>query len=208
MELYTTSRSANGVKALVAATLLDCDVTVHTVDVYAGEGRRAAFLALNPAGKVPTLVHGDQVLWESNAILQYLAESCGPARWWGVTAAERADVSRWLFWESAHWQPTLTSLLAVSVGHRLGLGPPPTDPVAWHAPAFVALANLLDTQLADRSFVTGESMTVADLSLAAMLIYDDGSFPVERWPHLARWRRRVHGLPAWAAAVQDTPWGQ
>ncbi len=72
------------------------------MNVYRGEGRAPEFLAKNPWGKVPTLVDGDFVLWESNAILLYASEAHGEDRLWSREPRERADISRWVFWESAH----------------------------------------------------------------------------------------------------------
>lgn len=77
LTLYTTPLSANGRKVLAVSHHLGLDPTVELIDVYKGEGRRPAYLALNPWGKIPTLVDDDFTLWESNAILQYLSEAYG-----------------------------------------------------------------------------------------------------------------------------------
>ena len=117
--LFTTPLSANGRKTVALSRHLALDPDVVDVNVYQGEGQRAEFLEINPSGKVPTLVDDDLTLWESNAILQYISEAYGEFRLWSREPGPRANIARWLFWESAHWQPALTSVIAQHVGHVL-----------------------------------------------------------------------------------------
>ena len=72
------------------------------VDLSRGEQRTPDYLALNPTGRTPTLVDGDFVLWESNAIMQYLA-SGKPNALLPDDARTRADIARWQSWQLAHW---------------------------------------------------------------------------------------------------------
>ena len=109
--LYTTPLSANGRKVMAASHHLKLQPEVKLINVYKGEGRTPEYLAVNPWGKIPTLVDGELTLWESNAILQYLSEAYGDYKLWSQDPKRRADISRWLFWESAHWQPAFQSLL-------------------------------------------------------------------------------------------------
>src|SRR5262249_16869028 len=123
LKLYTTPLSANGRKVLAVSHHLGLDPEVTLVNVYKGEGRAANYLAINPWGKVPTLVAGELTLWESNAILQSLSDAGGDFKLWSCDPKGRADISRWLFWESSHWQPAFiqTPNLAAFVGKALGL---------------------------------------------------------------------------------------
>src|SRR6185503_9506677 len=187
--LYTTPLSANGRKPLAVSRQLALSIELQTVNVYRGEGRAAAYLALNTQGKVPTLVDGDLVLWESNAILQYLAEAYGDYALWSRSPKRRADLTRWLFWESAHWQPTLTQVLTPVVAQRLALGDTGLSASAnWSLPAFQDLARLLDVQLLGRPFVGGDELTIADFSIAGMMTYARiGSFPFDVYTGIAAW---------------------
>ena len=72
--LYTTALSANGRKVLALVEHLGLDAEIRETNVYAGAGQTESYLAINPQGKIPTLVEGDFRLSESNAILQYLAD--------------------------------------------------------------------------------------------------------------------------------------
>lgn len=205
--LYTTPLSANGRKPLAVSHQLGLMPEVKLVNVYRGEGRAEAYLALNPQGKVPTLVDGDLVLWESNAILQYLAEAYGDFALWSREPKRRADLSRWLFWEASQWQPTLTQVLAPVVAQRLGVGggsaPARAD---WSSASFQSLAKLLDAQLHRRPFIGGEELTLADFSVAGMMTYARiASFPFDAYPNVAGWYGRIEALPAWQS-TRDPLW--
>jgi len=201
--LYTTPLSANGRKPLAVVRHLGLAVEVETIDVYRGAGRAPEYLAVQPAGKIPALVDGDFTLWESNAILLYLAEAHGAGALWSDDARERADIARWLFWEASQWQPALIAVLAPFVGHALGLGPAAV--VDWSSARLQALAQLADTHLAGRSFFVGERLTIADLSVAGMMTYARAAaFPWDSYPGLAAWYARIERLEGWRATAVET----
>lgn len=200
--LYTTRLSANGRKVLAAALHLGLDPEVREVNVYRGEGRSPAYLAVHPLGKIPSLVEGELVLWESNAILQYLDAAHGAHALSSPDPAERADVARWLFFETGHWQPAWTGPLAPLVGHRLvpEAVPAPTRPPDWDDPALRPVLALAEAHLEARDFFACGRLTLADFSLAGMTTYlRAAAFPFERWPALAAWHARIEALPAWRA---------
>jgi glutathione S-transferase len=205
--LYTTPLSANGRKALAVSLQLGLDPKVMLVNVYKGEGRATDYLSVNPQGKVPSLVDGSLMLWESNAILIYLAEAYGDSKLWSTDPKRRADLSRWLFWESSHWQPTLTEVLRPVVAQKLGLAP--TEPKAqadYDSPAFQSVAGLLDVQLSDRPYVGGRELTIADFSIAGMMTYARAcDFPFDRYANIAKWYSHIEALPAWKNTA-SAPW--
>lgn len=207
--LYTTPLSANGRKALAASLQLGLDPKVMLVNVYKGEGRASDYLSVNPQGKVPSLVDGSLMLWESNAILQYLAEAYGDNRLWSTDPKRRADLSRWMFWESSHWQPTLTEVMRPVVAQKLGLAPAsPKAKADWSNPQFQSLAELLDIQLSDRLFIGGAELTIADFALAGMMTYAHASeFPFESYPNIGKWYMRIEALPAWQQTA-SAPWSE
>lgn len=204
--LYTTALSANGRKALAAVRHLALDLEVVEVNVYRGEGQSAAYRALNPLGKIPTLVDGDFVLWESNAILAYLSDAYGGGALLGKTARERADVLRWMFWEGSHWQPALIRVLAPRVGQVLFSTPgePVTPP--WDDAELGVSLRLLGSVLQSRRFVCGDEISAADFAVAGMTTYFGAAgFPEEAHPSIAAWLRRMDDLPAWASTAV-APW--
>jgi glutathione S-transferase len=205
--LYATPLSANGRKALAVSQHLELTPQVVLINVYRGEGRAAEYLAVNPQGKVPSLVDGNLMLWESNAILQYLAEAHGDYRLWSRDPRRRADLSRWLFWEAAHWQPTLGDVLRPVVAQKLGLTPgaPPAH-ADYENPTFRSLAQLLDGQLASGRFIGGDELTLPDFAIAAMMTYARvAAFPFDVYTNIARWFARIEALPAWQSTAAP-PW--
>ncbi|HZR83942.1 MAG TPA: glutathione S-transferase family protein [Candidatus Binatia bacterium] len=208
--LYATPLSANGRKVLAAGRHLGLAVDVRIVDVYRGEGRSPEYLALHPLGKIPALVDGDLVLWESNAILMYLSERHAGFRLWSRDPAERADIARWLFWEASEWQPALAQILAGFVGRLVVpqmAALPPVD-VDWADARFRRVAGFLEGHLDGRQYVagSGRDLTLADLSVAGMMTYARAAgFPSTAFPALAAWYARIEALEAWQATAAG-PW--
>jgi len=205
--LYTTAVSANGRKALAVVKHLSLDVDIECVNVYRGEGSAASYRALNPWGKVPTLVDGDFVLWESNAILVYLAETYADYALSDRDPRVRANILRWMFWESSHWQPTLARVLAPRVAQILfpspGIAP---VPVSWDDAELGALLRVLSAVLESNRFVCGPAVSLADFSIAGMTPYFRATgFPDREYPSIAAWLRRTNELPAWRATEVE-PW--
>lgn len=173
------------------------------MDVYRGEGRDPAYLAINPSGKIPALVDGDLTLCESNAILLYLAEVHGGGRLVPRDAAGRARMHQWLFWEAAHWQPAVTTVLAAFVGHRLlpDVLPAPTRDPDWADEAFRAQLGRLEARLAESPWLAGGDASLADLSVAGMATYfRAAAFPFDAHPALADWYARIEARPSWRAS--------
>lgn len=207
LKLYTTPLSANGRKVLMVSHHLGLSPEIHLVNVYRGQGRTPEYLAINPSGKIPSLVDSGLALWESNAILIYLAEAYGDCRLWATTPLARADIARWLFWESSQWQPALIAVLRDFVRQQLfpSPGEAPTR-VNWADATFLSQAGLLNGQLAGRPFLLGDELTLADFSVGAMMMYvRPAAFPFDAYPHIGEWLERIEALPAWQAAAQPQP---
>jgi glutathione S-transferase len=206
--LYSTALSANGRKVLAVARHLGVRAGVREVNVYRGEGRTSDYLAIHPSGKIPALVDGDFVLWESNAILQYLDEAYGDFRLSSRDARRRADVARWMFFEASQWQPTLVPVLSARVGHLLlpDLLPAPARAPTWEDAALAPVLGLVEAHLAARDFFTGSDLTLADFAMAGMATYFRAcDFPFASFPGLRAWYARVEALPAWRDTAAP-PW--
>ncbi|MEZ4384892.1 MAG: glutathione S-transferase family protein [Nannocystaceae bacterium] len=200
LTLYTTALSANGRKPLAVARHLGLEVDVREVNVYRGDGATSRYRAVNPFGKIPTLVDGELVLWESNAIARYLDEAYGDGALSGRGPVERATIGRWLFWEAAHWQPAMGRILAPIVGHRVRPDaiPPPSAAPDWRDPALAPLLTFLEGQLAEERWLALDRLTLADLVVAAMMTYAAiASFPAAAYPAVRRWYAEVAALDAW-----------
>jgi len=107
IELYVFPPSPHAFKVMAVASHLDIDYALHMVDLRKGEQKAPHYAALNPNMRMPTLKDGDYVLWESNAIAQYLALKRPESGLLPKDERARLEVTRWQFWELAHWDPAL-----------------------------------------------------------------------------------------------------
>jgi glutathione S-transferase len=156
---------------------------------------------LNPNARVPTLVDGDVVIWESHTILRYLATVHRPTLT-GATPAERTDVERWMDWLLAHLN---TPYVAVFQGARKKLEERGPDFAAQSAD-LIAQLKILDGHIAGRSWFALDRLTIADMALAT-IVKRCLEFPIERptYPELERWQRSMDARPAFAVAIGARP---
>src|SRR5262249_35454712 len=157
------------------------------VRLHKAEHRRPEFLAINPMGRVPALCDGDLVLWESNAICQYLADRAGDTAFFPADPRIRASIARWLFWEAGTWSPVTDVFTPENVRKpMLGIGTPDPARLADAEERFRPLARLLNDQLAGREFLLGDSVTLADFVVAGAATYvERGRIPINDYPHAA-----------------------
>jgi len=207
MKLYGFPASPNTWKVRALASYLKTPLEFELVDLTKGAQRSPAYLAINPTGRTPTLVDGDFRLWESNAILQYLAaKSASPL--WPSDVQARADVSRWQFWQLAHWgaeacQPITFQRL---VKKFLNLGPPDEMVLANATECFNKEAAMLDAHLAKQKYLVGNALTVADFAVAAPLFYaKQAEMPLGAYGNLRGWFERVAALPCWSETAPQLP---
>ena len=111
IELYVFPPSPRAFKVMAVATYLGIEPTLHTLDLIKGDQKSPEYAALNPNMRMPTLKDGDYVLWESNAIMQYLASKRPESGLLPSDEKGRLDVTRWQFWDLAHWDPTCAVFL-------------------------------------------------------------------------------------------------
>src|SRR5581483_2356262 len=161
MKLYLHPTAPNCIKVVVIAALLDIALDTEVVDLFSDAQRQPGYLETNPNGLVPSLRDGDFVLWESNAIMQYLAASEPGNVLWPADEQIRADVVRWQFWELAHWTPAVSAYLRENLFKKLkGLGDPNTDELRKADANFHPLACLLNAHLAKRGYLVGDGLTL------------------------------------------------
>ena len=102
MKLYAFPPSPNTWKVRAVAAHLGVPLELELVDLIKGGSHSPDYLAINPTGRTPTLVDGDFKLWESTAIMQYIA-SQKPNSLWPNDARAQADIARWQSWQLAHF---------------------------------------------------------------------------------------------------------
>lgn len=198
MKLYYFPPSPNTRKVHAVAIHLELPLELQLVDLQKGEQRTPEFVQLNPTGRTPVLQDGEFILWESNAIMQYLASQRSNSLWPEVPQI-RADIMRWQSWQLAHWYQVCQPLQYENfVKPLLQLGEPDLQVVQSTTARFHAEAIILNQYLAEREFLVNDTLTLADFSVASDLTYAvPGRFPLEDYPHIRTWYSRIEQLPAW-----------
>jgi glutathione S-transferase len=166
MKLYDFAFSPNSMKVRAVGYELGLTFEHVPVDLVKGASRTPAFLEINPNGRVPVLVDGDFVLWESVAILKYLSNKRDGAL---VPKDPRgqAEMDRWLAWQLAHLQPAMRKVAFERIVKKLtGQGPPNDAVIAEGTAEFGTLTEILDRALGDKDYLAG-SLSLADFALAA-----------------------------------------
>ena len=199
MQIYADPITANCRKVLAGMDFLDAPFDRVHVDYFKAEQKEAAYTAINPNASVPAMKDGDCVLWESNAILQYVADKLGRDGAYPRDLRTRADINRWLLWESSSWFPSCYVFLVENCVKPLLGAAPDLAVLDAQAAQFHKLAGILDARLAGQPWVTGDRPTIADIALAApMHLHAEQRLPLADHPHLKRWMtEQVEALPCW-----------
>ncbi len=198
-KLHALPGSPNSRKVLALVRYLDLEPELNLIDPSTGIHKQPDFLAKNPNGLLPLLEVGDFCLWESNAILQYIDDTHGN-RLGSTDARERAEISRWQFWETAHWGPQTGILTWEKHLKQLFTGAP-ADParVEEGIEAYHKIAKVLESHLKNRDYVACDRLTIADFSVAAPLTYaKESEHPLDEYKNIAAWLERVNTVPAWS----------
>jgi glutathione S-transferase len=192
MRLYTFTVTPNNRKVEAFVRHFDLDVEVHHVSFKDQEQKSAAYLAINPMGKVPALLDGDFNLWEGNAILTYLAAKFPQTRALPADPRGRADVDRWLHWQSCHLMPAMGAMKAAEEKDLSTVTP---------------LLQILEQQLKGKEYLLG-SLTVADFALAPYLMTKLGrQLDYSACPSVAAWVERMSHLKGFVATQVKGPPG-
>jgi glutathione S-transferase len=198
IRIYTNPVSQHARRVHMAALELGLDVEWKLVDFRAGEHQQPPYLAINPHGKVPTLEEDSFVLWESNAIMAYLADKRPAAGLYPTDAHARADVNRWLFWESAHFGRACITLTWERMFKPI-ITKQPSDPVmvADGELQWRRFAKVLDDHLRGRAYVAGV-FSIADLALASITMYrHHANIDTSPFPQLEAWLGRIEARDSW-----------
>ena len=160
------------------------------------------YLALNPNGRVPTLIDGDFVIWESNACVQYLASGHAFGTWYPEDLQTRARAMQWMDWSLGTLAPThvpaFQGLIRTPPGQR--------DPaaIARGRDNWSKLMAMLDAHLADRAYIAGGSVTMGDMPPAVIAFrWFNLDFEREDYPNAKRWYDTIAARPAFAEHVID-----
>ena len=206
LELYFWP-TPNGHKITIALEELALPYNVHLINIGAGDQFKPDFLKLSPNNRMPAITDpngpdGAPIsLFESGAILQYLARKTGQLI--GQGARDQAQVEQWLMWQMGGLGP-----MAGQAHHFLKYAPamePPHDlPYAKdrYRREVARLYGVLDRQLADNEFVAGDFLSVADIAIWPWArLWDGQQQTLDDKPHMARWLADLGQRPAFIAGL-------
>lgn len=208
MKLYLFPPSSRALAAVALKNYLGLECDLEQIDLGRGDQLSPEYLALNPNRKMPTLEDDGFVLWESNAILFYMAAKRPDCGLWPSDSNDQADVVRWLTWESAHWDAESCGMVAYEKVSKAVLGRGAPDPafIERGGQNFSRFAAVLDGSLKGKTWLLGERLTIADFSIGALVPTAERlGLPVGEFPEIIRWYKALVTLPGWgeAAAAKD-----
>lgn len=192
-DLYCFAESGNSYKAALMLNVCGLDWQPITVDFFNGETRQDAYRnEVNEMGEAPVLVHGDVKLSQSGVMLDYLAKHSGMHG--AKNEAHGREIWRWILFDNHK----LTSYVATLRFLTRFAGP--TDPAVTEFLAARAKGALgiVDKHLASQPFVTGEDVSIADLSMCGYLYFkDELGIPLEPYENIGQWLDRLKALSGW-----------
>jgi glutathione S-transferase len=190
--VYGDMLSGNCYKIALLMALLNIKHEWEHIDILAGDTQSSSFKAMNNNAKIPVLhINDSEYLYESNAILNYLAEGSVflPSR-----PIERAKILQWQFFEQYSHEPYIAVARYI---HRY-LGLPKERAAEYHAKqegGHKAL-RVMEQQLSKTPFLIGDTPTIADISLYAYThVAHEGGFTFTSYPHIEAWLRSIETLP-------------
>jgi glutathione S-transferase len=192
MKLYQFPLSPNCQKVVAIAHEVGLKLDIVNVDLFKGQARSPELLAKNPNGRVPILEDGDFVLWESNAILGYVAAKADRSDLAPTAPREKANVDRWLAWSNAHYAPAIRKVAFERIVKKLGgLGAPDENVVKAGTEEFAAVAKVLDESLAGKEYVCGR-ITIADFAMATYAaLCESCGLDLSPYPNARTWLGRM-----------------
>lgn len=195
MKLYDFAPSHNCYKVRLLLAILGLNYRRVPVDLMAGGGRTPDFLALNPRGQVPVLDDEGEAIWESTAILVYLARKYGEPDWLPYEAAALARVARWL----AVAQNEL--LYGLGRAHWLSRGGKgDMDEAVRRGRRGLELLNL---QLAIGPWLAALHPTVADIACYPHAsLAPEAGVALDDYPHVIRWCRSIEAIPNYVGRLE------
>jgi glutathione S-transferase len=201
--LWCMSESGNAYKAGLMLELCQLAWEPVWVDYFHGETRTAEYRAkLNEMGEVPVLEHAGKRFSQSGVILDYLAEVTG--KFGGRNEDGRREVWRWILFDNHKFTSNLATLRYLIQFAKTG----ETPVTEFLRARIISALKIVDHHLEDRPFITGEHMTIADISMVGYLYYgDELTVPLADHVNIGRWTDRIKSLPGWKHPYDLMPGG-
>jgi glutathione S-transferase len=198
--VYAHHLSSHCRKVLLLCEELCIDYEYRDVDLFEGAQRLPQFIELNPNGRVPVIDDDGFVLWESQAILRYLAQREAAWQWYPRDPRSRALVDQWLDWNQTRLGPAV-GMMAFNV---LYAGDARDESaIAEGYDRLHEILPVLDRALALRAHIAADRATLADIAVAPNIAYlEESGYEVGAYGEIARWFNCMRERPAFARAVR------
>jgi GST-like protein len=199
LDLYTAA-TPNGHKVSIALEELGLPYRTHVIDLRSGGQFTPEFLKISPNNKIPAIVDGDLSIFESGAILVYLAEKTG--RLLPTSGQGRYKVLEWLFFQVGGIGPMLGQV------HHFRNYAPEKLPYAIDRYTNEAkrLFHVVDKRLSDNQFLAGHDYSIADIAnMPWMRLHKNQGIEITEYPHVARWIDALEARPAVKKGLATPP---
>jgi glutathione S-transferase len=200
LELYAFPLSGNSRKAALTLEEVGAEYEYHPIDLMQAGQKQPDYLAINPNGKVPTLRDGDHLLWESSAIMLYLAEKFPAAGLIPTDPERRSKLYQWLIWQPGTYNPPVSALGQLLLAPSEQQDP---DLIKQLHETIRKNSEIIGTQLGEQSFLLG------DFSLADIVMLPHLNAAVERKVELSAniqaYLERLQSRPSWGKVSSMTP---
>ncbi|MDD5215595.1 MAG: glutathione S-transferase family protein [Methylococcales bacterium] len=203
MKLYHFPISPNSRRVVAVLHHLNLECELHPLDLMQREQMQPEFLNLNPNHMIPTLVDGDFVLWESNAIMQYLCSKAPNNTLFPVNPRIQADIARWQFWQTGHFGSACGTFIFEHLIKKMrNLGEADAVELLKGAEKFRRFADVLEQHLKGRDWLVGDTVTLADFSVGSFLdLATMAKYPMDGYVEIPRWYSAIEQLPAWQSSA-------
>ena len=207
MQLYVFAPSPNSLCCQAVANHAGLDVEIINVDLSAGAHMQPDFIALNPNHKIPTLADGDFVLWESGAVMAYLAQQAPESGLMPADARLSGQVLQWLFWRTAHFGPACgVYTFERLVKPMFGMGETDEQAIENVADDFHRFSQVLNEHLRGRDCMVGDQVTIADHAIVSWLYCaEPAGYPLQDYAEIQRWAGAMLSSSAWQDALATIP---
>jgi glutathione S-transferase len=183
----------------VAWLAVELGLKFERIDMGGQFGMDATYLAKNPNALIPTIEDGDFVLWESNAILRYLAARYGGERWWPADAMTRALADRWMDWQFGYADAQRDAFLQ---NVRTAEDDRKPELIATSVANSASLLAVMERTLSEQTWLSGDAFGIGDIPMG-VYAWTWFNLPIDRptFPAIENWYARIRQRPGYAEQV-------
>ncbi len=199
MKLYISPNNPTCRKVQAVLNHIGLEAEEESLSFENGDMQSTQYNSKNPNGKIPTLVDGKMILWESNAILMYLCTVKSPDHLL-FNPKLRPLIMQWLFWETAHYTSAIRNLAhEIIIKPRFNLGPSNEDVIANNLTDFNRFADILNKHLEGKTFIVGDDWTLVDYAIGfSEALMPELPVDLSAFPNVENFYRRMAENPHWA----------